>query len=63
MLGGVSGTAVINNYNNVKFVNSTTIYGGTVEVFHGNRWGTICDSQPQIQIAHVVCRELGYKIE
>lgn len=46
-----------------RLINGTTIDSGIVEILHGNQWITICDSQPEIQIAHVVCRTLGYNSE
>ena len=33
---------------------------GRVEVFHSNRWGTICGDYWGFEEAVVVCRQLGY---
>ena len=33
---------------------------GRLEIFHDNRWGTICDDFFEMANAHVACRQLGY---
>eukprot|EP00057_Strongylocentrotus_purpuratus_P003863 XP_003727540.2 PREDICTED: galectin-3-binding protein isoform X2 [Strongylocentrotus purpuratus] len=48
--------------NDIRLVTTetTTTRLGRVEVFHGGRWGSVCDQGFEMEDAKVVCRQWGY---
>lgn len=45
-------------YRQIRLMDGDTHFEGRVEIFHDNKWGTICDDSWDINDARVVCREL-----
>ena len=35
-------------------------YAGRVEIYHSGIWGSLCDDDLDLNVGHVICRELGY---
>ena len=44
----------------MRLVNGPLAGEGRVEIFHNNRWGTICDDSFDDADAETICSQLGY---
>ena len=44
----------------IRLAGGRSLSKGRLEVYHGNRWGTVCNNSFAMAAAHVACRELGF---
>jgi len=45
----------------VRLVDGRGDYEGNVEIYHMDKWGSVCDDEWDMREASVVCRQLGYE--
>ncbi|XP_053388860.1 scavenger receptor cysteine-rich domain superfamily protein-like, partial [Mercenaria mercenaria] len=46
----------------IRLVNGDTPHSGRIEVFHNNKWGTVCEKGFTKADAQVVCQTIGYNV-